>query len=1697
VATRQQEALLLAGALLPPGAEPGGDAPLDPVFAYCYRHRLLCGQPVVRLTGETAAAGEQRLLGFLGFDPGVAGAPLARTLRRGLGYVEWVLVHDPARAEVALAVAAEVERATQLAPSRPLAATRLFEALARQLPSSHLPALWEHAGRAFLVGGVRRRWAAAMFERARVAERVHGLRVDPATSHQVYREFAVAGALRAGSVARHVAELRSRRLPEAASAALLELAPRLAGGGVPPWTTLPEQLHRAARAAGRDPDGEQERLLGRLLALPATRLAPAGFWRRCRPTLVRTGRDSAAVRGALLDLFPAPRHGRVGFHGWWLDLLDEVGALDGLTLPAGEVPAAAGPALGAAGWLGRFAGHTRRRWWEPDVPAQLFTLLPRMAARLAADGEPVVLGAENRGRRRIDANLADSCLEHGILLADPTEADEIDLHEWAASIRGGGVRRDLVFAAADPRFARLLQRAIPRFCRHPGWQLDDLLAVPALRPLVGLTLQDRVTELGRDGLGRAADLLDELAGTTSRRTFSRFPAVHAALAATDLAGPLARTLRAGLLDELGWSALEEALEELAGGAELDFSPSWPLLVVHDRVRAIAVGPGGRAAEHELRLTDPEPSWGRSVRYAGGQFLVRWYDRKLEREVAYWSGAPKRTFPLGEHAGPHWREGSAQGFAFLLPDGGRVAGGRALYPGDRVLEPEADVCWDGESFWVLDQPRKRDDQPALRRLDPRTGDRGRPSLPAFFADLAAGPGQALAPALCSLAPLPAGLEGTVLGQGGGLVGFRVAVGTREGRRVVTIEGTDGRRFVGPDPDPQDPELVAYQLARGVGPVGLVSFPGAAGPRLLSSVGRWTLALALWDPELTGPAARIPVGASRRDRWVDDVEPRLAPAATPFVAPPAFWHCLTPRDEAGSHALRHVTEELARELLAAGQEDLEARPPAPLAPVDQMNRTAATVARLLPAVSHPRLQRGIVGVVRSAALAQRRLGALADRQAPAASAWEAAMAAAEASAGRLGDDLLGPALAGLGGRRPGPARDLGPGGRTAEQLHVLGRFFAGELEPEVVEPSLRSALPWPAMLGRAGAVAFRAASDITGERDRSALLDLLALWVGLPFCADPCSFWTGRLHRWPALAGRSERGAVAVLAEHPGPLAVSDPWPRHGGTLFIERRHGEATALPAAAEVAEVRRVEAGWGRPSQLALFLRLVRERGPVPWDPAVPEALAARTGLTRAEAALLWAGLPDLDAGDEERDVLGPQRRRLLGVTVAGAAAARECLRRLDLDRRYELLAAVVPDDPAQLWAPLGAGPEDDRSPVGRLAAAWVGLFGRRRSVPEDALGEAAALGASISARCWSHHPRPAISLLEPLVDPAGEPALAEDRDWVLEESSGRLVLRSGGVEDDLGGRLVELAVLLPWAFATRPVGDPLRARLPEALTLARSRLAHPDLLLKGPHVHGGGPAGETLRREFGSRPYRGRGGTAAANGNETADDGLTVAVAGRQGWLALYFRPALLGEHDARAQRLRRWLLLEPGGAARTLVAAIDLLRGQGYAAMAERVRSTPVPPGGYEADPARSAPATVRAASAALGLEADAAVLYLQLLTLLEPTDRNVRRWNRWTPARHRQAAAELLAADLVLEARRPRAGRRLFLPGDWVPAAAPNLPLEAWKLPLYRLACDPSNGRPHGPLPPLVPLAPLHELFADAWSRVEMGDRPSHRPQGGTA
>jgi hypothetical protein len=124
----------------------------------------------------------------------------------------------------------------------------------------------------------------------------------------------------------------------------------------------------------------------------------------------------------------------------------------------------------------------------------------------------------------------------------------------------------------------------------------------------------------------------------------------------------------------------------------------------------------------------------------------------------------------------------------------------------------------------------------------------------------------------------------------------------------------------------------------------------------------------------------------------------------------------------------------------------------------------------------------------------------------------------------------------------------------------------------------------------------------------------------------------------------------------------------------------------------------------------------------------------------------------------------------------------------------------------------------------------------------------------------------------------------------------------------------------------------------------------------------------------------------------------------------------------------------------------------------------------------------------LGADAAVLYAQLLALPDPTAANVCAWNGWSAAQLKEASAELVARKLVLEATRARAGRSIFLPGEWAELKAPWLPVETWKLAhLVELDMKPREPCPAGG--PRV-LRPFEDLFAAAWQRVLDGDEPGY-------
>ncbi|NUS90591.1 MAG: hypothetical protein HOY75_49855 [Streptomyces sp.] len=633
-----------------------------------------------------------------------------------------------------------------------------------------------------------------------------------------------------------------------------------------------------------------------------------------------------------------------------------------------------------------------------------------------------------------------------------------------------------------------------------------------------------------------------------------------------------------------------------------------------------------------------------------------------------------------------------------------------------------------------------------------------------------------------------------------------------------------------------------------------------------------------------------------------------------------------------------------------------------------------------------------------------------------------------------------------------------------IERTGRYLAGTWDPPTPDGGVGRAgegswAPW--FIGRIGTVALRAAAPSTREERRRRLLALLEIWADGPFCDPAGRIRTGlvRIAEGDPMAVRDERGA-----------AVAVGWNRDRLRKFVDLRTGEADApsLGVIEEVTDAPR--GGWGSAEQLRRLVGLVRERGPVPWDHQAVAALREDTGMGRAAASLVLAGMhvrgriPFLE--NEEREIL-----RLKVAEAEDGASEHARLTALD---RLELLADVLPEDPAELWEPHGM-----RGVAERIAEAWRERYGRRTVVPErthNAVVELQMLRLSAADFCAA------------FTNPTAEPGLSAPVDtWIKNTDHGPMVSDANARWDvaRFEDRLLSIVPNLFWVYAELPAGDLVREGAPGLVRVFQERLNHPGLLLDaGTLDREVGASVAEVHERFGYQPYAGPERLDVAS----IDDGLTVVTDGivdRRGHLSrtrLYFRPAFYGADE----RSRALLAARADSRYDHELGIVEWLRGPACARIMERIESAALPAGAYETNPAASAPDVVARVAGGLGIDEDAAALYLQLLALSAPTDRSVRTWNGWKPARHQKAAAVLVERGLVVEDKRPRAGRQLFLPGEWIHAKKPYQPMEAWKADL--IGVDRSyNGRLENPLP--LPTRTLPELFAHAWALVEDGAGPS--------
>ncbi|NML52581.1 DNA-binding protein [Streptomyces sp. R302] len=1610
--------LLNAGAVLPVGTEGAGPSAVD-VTARAYRHPVLGEERVVvRLTAAELGAAEDLAAGFLGLEP--AGEPVVVGLgrRQELGFPEWVLVHHPEDGHHALAVVPELDRLARQAKSKPKAALDACLELAGRLASSvphFLPVFYEQAARIFLAVE-NTTYAGQLFGRARTAEAQHGLPVDEDRLDAVFLEFALAGALPVKVLSGYGKELSARLAPEEAYERFRRLCVRRTAGGLAPSAQATTELRRLARAAGLAGGEAEQDFVAELLPLPATLRAAAGWWKSHRATLVALARRVPAVRGTLLTLTPSSDDGELS--ELWLDILAESGADAGL-VDAG-LPAEERCADGAAGWLERYHGARHRGWGRRLTPTALLDLVERATERLRAE-----LAARPEGRRALrigveDVNLLDLLLALDVPVAAPDQEGRrqnaaLDLMDWHQSERP----RDLAALAADSRFHRAFDRGADGF-RGGGHDADVMRRLAASAG--GRVLLARWTaEVARKSVAAGLPALPNALSTLSwlpSEALALAPDEVAAAAGADLGETLARSLRGGVWEEFHWPEWERAVAELASDpAQLTVAEAWPHLIVSNASEVRVIGADSTLLTHDLRIPSSVASHvrNRGFHYVDGALFVFWSGFSGGPAQGYWHTAPDRLITLDDNVNP-WSLRSSE-VSLELPGGGRTTGRGVLHAGDTRLPAEAAVISDGTSYWVFEN-RNGGDESGWVEYDPAEGAYGRRSQPGFLADALRGhaPDARLGAFSSWLRPAPT-VEGSAVGAPvDGLLGWRVVRLPGNGWRA---EDTAGREVVLPE--------------GATTPVAALLFPGDDRPRAL---GREWRNLSLTDPD------GIVTATAESGRT------ELFQTAASVLPPLPFLYALRPRDPQGSVALRAADAETAGTLLKAALD------------AETVQEVAALVTDAFPGVSAPELVAGVVKTVLFATRQQRALDAVAARLHPTAEP------VVERVAGPS-DRVLAQALNGVVGsgyHRWGSESDVTH--RYLEELAAVRADTEAEAVPGRLHfdlPSLPwSGLPFTQLLDRPAAIAYRAVAPGADEEHRATLLGLLATAdaLGVLSAAGSADRWRRVLLHLaePHLAnahGQSRNHAHRSVVPLGGGAALG--FTEHSDGVADGREFGALLHDPSgrfevpgpytgrgSGPVGDPVR-GAGWA-----AAFLKEAEARGAAPFLPAAAEEFGRLTGASRALSGLVLAGMPGIDS--HENNFLPLELRTTLGLKVAEAGHARDELRGLPVEVRQEVVAALLPEDPALLWT---EGPD-----VAAAAEVWNARVGRRVPVPDWLTTEAAR-----AVRTGWPVPR----ALPALLDPAGSPELGTDVAWRIEKDRPE---PAAPAEAPFTGAVLTGAVgLLTWLAYRLPAGDPLRAALPGALTAVRERLAAPELLLAVGHY--------TSLAEF---------RRVAGTPTETAPDHERYGA-------------VLMATHDGQPLPALRPALLDSTGSDPYLVA----LRGEDQqptwveAALRRchdpafaRLLADPGAPAAGTADadgtwspqdPTRSVPGLVAEVAEAYGLGADAAALYLMLLALPDPTDRNTARWTGWKPARLKAARAELAATDLVVSAVRARAGRSLFLPGAWVDQSAPVLPVEQWKLALLGL---PAGGRPV--LGPLVPAEPVAELYARAWRRIVDGDLP---------
>lgn len=1696
-AQKATEAQLVAGGMLPIKTK------VDPkttekVVARTYTGAALGDRKVVRLSAERLGPAEDLAMEFLGLGSAGESKPIAIQSRRALGFASWALITHPENAKDALVLVKRIKAAARKAKSKPGHAWDAFSEMAEELNRSvrhFLPPFWEEAARIFKELG-NLTYAGRGLGKALEAERVHALDVDRVRRRDAVLEFALSGCLSGKALSEYTKDLEQQFEPDEAFETFRDLLVRRTLGGMPPMAGAAKDLVRLAKLAGKDCDAEIDRLLLEIIPSPAMARAPKQFWKSVTKRVAHLVKGSDSFGVWLLVHTNCESNHYSDATAWdWIDQLETWNVTRILALPVAEFPSDVTLPGGRAGWFSRLSAVST----PPEK--RYFELLESAADALREEAIPIQLG-KSQGWASVpaDVDVIEACLDLKIPVADIPDGVSIGFAGWMKKEVDHARRNSsLVHVLDDKRFENRIRNMIPNLiCRdqttlrygnvygHDGRRFDQAAeGHDALREIWWTFLDHKLSVLESGGLADFETTLNQIRAAVGRSTIRQFPAVLERLQSIDCIAILQRTLIGGVLDEYGWKTLDEADDEQTIPAiqvrkdPVHRSESFPTLTLERDGKILSFGPDGAETRGEFASTKTKVVQG--ILPVGNDTLLIYRDTASYQGKICWLSDPKNEILVST---AYWYTPPT----FWMPfQDGVFYGSRLLKSGDTTLPDSTPFFSDGKRFWVVKQNSLSNyrynsefslgnESASTHEIDPVTGKSIRESVPDWFEpDLTAGVTMDWQNSF--LLPAPDGLAQSPLGMRDGMLGWSVSVardGSTNGR------GIDGRCCtLKPD---------AHQFEKAKTPVAMMDKPASDGHWIITSEG------LVIDGD-SGLGIAILQEKSNRYR-----------VGQPLHLSHRFFNHYTLRCPKTSKKLRGVSAQQTKVLLSAGQaQHLAQRKKKEEAEVDpDRDAVAKSVAKWL-GDAPPRLQKGVGKIVSIMAAEKASMDGFLTRiteppKEPKEETKKDEKRAFKPSAGGVSNLSIPWA----GSNRPNVYRYDNFAASTQHVEAVVDFLQTGK------DQKIPGGAPdWISVLDDPCSAAWKwfwqqsthlADTELAKTNPVRARFDDGFGLQGLAYLASSGILdWNGKFAYYIA---KPFSGAEMQLAKNKAyapqdkkPIALADGKHRYIVYPYGSYRTEEIHVLeytetgkpkpPKPYAIVESIELNRTWNS-KQVNQFVDTVRNIESLPLiDAERLEEAAQQLGASPVQVGMAW--MADLRTSRYGQEKLTKELRSHYGWKVNEIKVAVSALESESLP--LSLLSSGLLDDPD------GAIGTRRHQAFDRMIAAW-----KKRRQSSVTLSPHAS--AQLEHVGFGYPRLDRQGFLKLLSDPKASGILVKRKttfQYTTETKQHQQHILDAHYSPEpplnLKTVLPHLFDAIGWVNYAAPFGDPSRRRIPDLIHATRSWLDNAATTLPF-------GAAMTTRNWYGDNKVDVEGTVDQFSkligpckrqkaGHYEFDNGLILGAVFPP-VCRLHFRTSKLHSEDdlaALAAAGRITFDYEGDGSTELDFGRFVLQMRSDLADELEQFnRSDAFPDGTWEHNPTTSVPDLVQEVSKRHKISDDAAALYLQILALPDPTAKQVQTWNGWKPLQFKKAAAELVAGELLVEAKRSRAGRGVFLPGGWDALKLPNIPVETWKLSMY--GHENTDRLRGGNAALLVCNRPVASQFRFAYDRVRSGDAPRY-------